>query len=38
MTGALLSEVWPDMVQNPRKTKRIKKKSKRLWMNIMVAK
>ena len=26
MTGALLSEVWPDMVQNPRKTKRIKKK------------
>ena len=26
MTGALLSEVWPDMVQKPRKTKRIKKK------------
>ena len=26
MTGALLSEVWPDMVQKPRKTKRIKHK------------
>ena len=26
MTGALLSEVWPDMVQKPRKTKRLKKK------------
>ena len=26
MTGALLSEVWPDMVQKPRKTKRIKRK------------
>lgn len=25
MTGALLSEVWPDMIQKPRKTKRIKK-------------
>ena len=25
MTGALLSEVWPDMVQKPRKTKRLKK-------------
>ena len=26
MTGALLSEVWPDMVQKPKKTKRLKKK------------
>lgn len=26
MTGALLSEVWPDMVQKPRKTRRLKKK------------
>ena len=26
MTGALLSEVWPDMVQKPRKPKRLKKK------------
>jgi len=26
MTGALLSEVWPDMIQKPRKTKRLKKK------------
>ena len=26
MTGALLSEVWPDMVQKPRKTKRLRKK------------
>tara|TARA_B100001248_G_scaffold202415_1_gene156621 strand:- start:440 stop:994 length:555 start_codon:yes stop_codon:yes gene_type:complete len=26
MTGALLSEVWPDMVQKPRKSKRLKKK------------
>ena len=26
MTGALLSEVWPDMVQKPRKAKRLKKK------------
>ena len=26
MTGALLSEVWPDMVKKPRKTKRLKKK------------
>jgi len=25
MTGALLSEVWPDMVQKPRKTKRLRK-------------
>ena len=25
MTGALLSEVWPDMIQKPRKTRRIKK-------------
>lgn len=29
MTGALLSEVWPDMVQKPRKTKRLKKKKNR---------
>lgn len=26
MSGALLSEVWPDMVQKPKKTKRLKKK------------
>ena len=26
MSGALLSEVWPDMVQKPRKQKRLKKK------------
>ena len=26
MTGALLSEVWPDMVQKPKKPKRLKKK------------
>jgi hypothetical protein len=26
MSGALLSEVWPDMVQKPRKSKRLKKK------------
>tara|TARA_B100000212_G_C27087716_1_gene410902 strand:+ start:97 stop:621 length:525 start_codon:yes stop_codon:yes gene_type:complete len=26
MSGALLSEVWPDMVQKPRKPKRLKKK------------
>ena len=26
MTGALLSEVWPDMIQKPRKPKRLKKK------------
>jgi hypothetical protein len=26
MTGALLSEVWPDMVQKPKKTKKLKKK------------
>ena len=26
MTGALLSEVWPDMVQKPKKIKRLKKK------------
>ena len=26
MTGALLSEVWPDMVQKPKKVKRLKKK------------
>jgi len=26
MSGALLSEVWPDMVQKPRKTKRLKNK------------
>jgi len=26
MSGALLSEVWPDMVQKPRKEKRLKKK------------
>ena len=26
MTGALLSEVWPDMVQKPKKQKRLKKK------------
>ena len=26
MTGALLSDVWPDMVQKPKKTKRLKKK------------
>jgi len=26
MSGALLSEVWPDMVQKPRKAKRLKKK------------
>jgi hypothetical protein len=26
MTGALLSEVWPDMVQKPRKIKRLRKK------------
>ena len=25
MSGALLSEVWPDMIQKPRKTRRIKK-------------
>jgi len=33
MTGALLSEVWPDMVQKPKKTKRIKKKSGDPLMN-----
>jgi hypothetical protein len=26
MTGALLSEVWPDMVQKPKKSKKLKKK------------
>ena len=26
MTGALLSEVWPDMVQKPKKVKKLKKK------------
>jgi len=26
MSGALLSEVWPDMVQKPKKAKRLKKK------------
>ena len=26
MNGALLSEVWPDMVQKPKKSKRLKKK------------
>jgi len=26
MSGALLSEVWPDMIQKPKKTKRLKKK------------
>ena len=26
MSGALLSEVWPDMVQKPKKIKRLKKK------------
>jgi hypothetical protein len=26
MTGELLSEVWPDMVQKPKKTKKLKKK------------
>ena len=26
MSGALLSEVWPDMIQKPRKSKRLKKK------------
>lgn len=26
MSGALLSEVWPDMVQKPRKVKKLKKK------------
>jgi len=26
MTGALLSEVWPDMVQKPRKIKRLRRK------------
>jgi len=26
MSGALLSEVWPDMIQKPKKSKRIKKK------------
>tara|TARA_B110000495_G_scaffold172373_1_gene161237 strand:+ start:16 stop:540 length:525 start_codon:yes stop_codon:yes gene_type:complete len=26
MTGALLSEVWPDMVQKPKKVKRLRKK------------
>lgn len=25
MSGALLSEVWPDMIQKPKKTKRLKK-------------
>ena len=29
MTGALLSEVWPDMVQKPKKAKKQKKKSKK---------
>ena len=33
MTGALLSEVWPDMVQKPKKTKRIKKKTGDPLMN-----
>ena len=28
MTGALLSEVWPDMVEKPRKAKKQKKKPK----------
>ena len=27
MVGALLSEVWPDMVQKPKKTKKLKKKT-----------
>jgi len=27
MTGALLSEVWPDMVQKPKKSKKLKKKT-----------
>ena len=26
MSGALLSEVWPDMVNKPRKVKKLKKK------------
>tara|TARA_B100000686_G_scaffold354039_1_gene462305 strand:+ start:963 stop:1478 length:516 start_codon:yes stop_codon:yes gene_type:complete len=29
MTGALLSEVWPDMIQKPKKAKKQKKKSKK---------
>ena len=28
MTGALLSEVWPDMVQKPKKSKKLKKRKK----------
>ena len=33
MSGALLSEVWPDMVQKPKKTKRLKKVSGDPLMN-----
>ena len=33
MTGALLSEVWPDMVPKPKKTKRLKKVSGDPLMN-----
>ena len=33
MTGALLSEVWPDMVQKPKKTKRLRKVSEDNLMN-----
>ena len=29
MTGALLSEVWPDMIQKPKKAKKQKKKPKK---------
>ena len=33
MSGALLSEVWPDMVQKPKKIKKLKKKTGDPLMN-----
>ena len=33
MNGALLSEVWPDMIKKPKKTKRLKNKKDDFLMN-----